>query len=269
MHKVFGLIKAVLWFLKRPRFYPELILALKEYVRKRIVSRGASAEAVEWCEARAITTCQALDRLLGTRPPENFHEKFADVFSQAAKAAQNCPVKMGGPGNLDLLHAIAEYAGAEKVIETGVAYGWSSLALLLSLSNRQDTILVSTDMPYIDRNNVEYIGMVVPEEIRAGWEVIIGPDRISLPQALKKLPVIDLCHYDSDKSYRGRMWAYGLLWKALKPGGYFISDDIGDNFAFRDFCDQTPKEAIVVGSQTEAGTKYVGILIKETNESSE
>ena len=45
---------------------------------------------------------------------------------------------------------------------------------------------------------------------------------------------IDLCHYDSDKSWWGRAYAF-LLWKALKPGGLFISDDIQDNMFFAEF----------------------------------
>ena len=50
------------------------------------------------------------------------------------------------------------------------------------------------------------------------------------------VPYLDLCHYDSDKSYYGRRWAYPKLWEALKTGGIFISDDIQDNWAFKEFC---------------------------------
>ena len=74
----------------------------------------------------------------------------------------------------------------------------------------------------------------------------------------------DLCHYDSDKSYVGRMWAYGLLWEALEPGGFFVSDDIGDNDAFRVFAGSVAAEPIVVepGSY-DTGAKYVGVLRKK------
>ena len=55
-------------------------------------------------------------------------------------------------------------ARLRRVIETGVAYGWSSLALLLSLKNRNG-LLVSTDLPYAGLDNDPYVGCVVPDEL--------------------------------------------------------------------------------------------------------
>lgn len=56
------------------------------------------------------------------------------------------------------------------------------------------------------------------------------------------------------------MWAYRRLWDALRTGGYFISDDIGDNVAFRDFAKSVGVEPIIVRSDD----KHVGILVKDT-----
>ncbi len=69
---------------------------------------------------------------------------------------------------------------------------------------------------------------------------------------------IDLCHYDSDKSYYGRSYAYPLLWNSLKEGGIFISDDIQDNFAFKDFVESMD----LVYAVTEYKGKYIGITRK-------
>ena len=266
MQKIVGFIKAVVWFLKRPKFYPELLRTLKGFACKRITSTNRRKEAKHWCQDRAITTSDAIAKIFGTKMRESVREKFKEVFAEAEKAAKNCPVDMGGGADLDLLYEIAENTRAKKIIETGVAYGWSSLALLLSLNTRENSILVSTDMPYIDRSSAEHIGCVVPDQLKSSWQIIVGPDRFALPQALARLPRIDLCHYDSDKSYKGRVWAYNLLWKALKSGGYFISDDVGDNLAFRDFCSQISKEPIVVQAITEADEKYVGIVIKDNSQ---
>ena len=67
-----------------------------------------------------------------------------------------------------------------------------------------------------------------------------------------------LCHYDSDKSYTGRIFAYPLLWNALQKNGIFISDDIQDNIAFIEFCEQVNKKPIVI----EHLGKYVGLIKK-------
>jgi predicted O-methyltransferase YrrM len=133
-----------------------------------------------------------------------------------------------------ICYTSTEYCQARRVIETGVAYGWSSLALLLSLKNRNGQ-LVSTDLPYAGLDNDPYVGCVVPDELRENWKLLRGPDRQRVPEAIKLAGTLHLCHYDSDKSYSGRMWTYPRLWEALCSGGLFISDDIGDNIGFADF----------------------------------
>jgi predicted O-methyltransferase YrrM len=263
MQKNVGFTKALIWFLKRPKYYIELLRTLKGFALKRFVRAHHIREAKDWCLARSVTNTEAIGQLFGKEMGKGVREMFKEVFDQAQETAEKCPVKMGGAANLDLLYNIVENSGARKVIETGVAYGWSSLVLLLSLATREESVLVSTDMPYINRSSAEYVGCVVPEKLRSCWEIIAGPDKFALPQALEKVPIIDLCHYDSDKSYNGRMWAYELLWDALKSGGYFISDDIGDNLAFRDFCSRIKKEPVIVQSTSEVSRKYVGILVKD------
>ena len=265
MQQNVGFTKALIWFLKRPKYYLEFLRTLKGFALKRFVRTQQIREAKDWCQTRAVTTQQAILQLFEKTIGQGIEERFKEVFCQAQEAVEKCPVKMGGAANLDLLYNIAENSEARKVIETGVAYGWSSLALLFSLTTREGSVLVSTDMPYINRSSADYVGCVVPDKLRCCWEIIAGPDKFALPQALEKVPTIDLCHYDSDKSYNGRMWAYELLWGALKPGGYFISDDIGDNLAFRDFCNQIQKEPVIVQSTSELDQKYVGILVKDNS----
>jgi predicted O-methyltransferase YrrM len=165
---------------------------------------------------------------------------------------------MGGAGDLDLLFQAIRRSKARRVIETGVAYGWSSLAALSAL-RETDGRLASVDMPYPKEPSEAFVGVAVPAELRDRWTLIREPDRNGLRKAIRAFGgVIDLCHYDSDKSYPGRMFAYPLLWKALRPGGVFISDDVQDNFAFRDFC----AEHRIRFALTESDGKFVGIARK-------
>ena len=69
---------------------------------------------------------------------------------------------------------------------------------------------------------------------------------------------IDLCHYDSDKSWWGRAYAFPILWKALKPGGILISDDIQDNMYFAEFVKSKSSPFAVTKSED----KFVGIIRK-------
>jgi len=251
--------KILLWFLRRPELYPQLIHVFKKKLSPASAARDDSQqEALEWCAGLAVDTNAALIQLTGKPAPTQVESLYSNYFENAGRIARECPTKMGGPGDVNLLYWCAEHIQASKVIETGVAYGFSSLAILLSLEKRKESKLVSTDMPYYLLNNEKYVGCVVPEEIRSNWRLLKAPDRQALPKALKILDKIDMCHYDSDKSYDGRMWAYKILWEALRPGGFFISDDIGDNTAFKIFSKIIAQETIIIKKRK----NYAGLIVK-------
>lgn len=269
--------RQVAWFIRRPHLYRELgrrvgRVLRREGAREMATHRTDDAirEVEEWCASRAVDTATALEQLLGRRPPP-FTDLFRAEIEAAREAAASAP-EMGGPGDLDLIYHLAEHAEARRVVETGVAYGWSTLALLLSMRNRDEGTLVSTDLPYLGRGNDDFVGIVVPQALRERWTLVRLPDKDGLPRALGAFDgPLDLCHYDSDKSYEGRLWGYDRLWNALRPGGLLISDDISDNGAFRDFCARQGQTPIVVRTEALPGfarvssreddrDKFVGIL---------
>ena len=252
-------LRKSLWFLKRPSLYPHLANLLFKKIRGAPNDRPECRRLSEdWCEKRSVTTEQALRQITGKTAFVKPEDIFAEIFKDSWEASNSCPVKMGGPGNLSLLFHCSEFLLAKNVIETGVAYGWSSLALLLSLQGRPGARLLSVDMPYICLDNEDHVGCVIPAKLRPFWTLIRLADRQGVPKALRMVPQIDMCHHDSDKSYDGRMWAYPVLWNALRPGGIFISDDIGDNLAFRDFAELLSLKPIVI----KFDGKYVGVLLK-------
>lgn len=256
-------VRTALWYLRRPVLLPQLVRT----VRSRLIGKSAQTtdpmvnEATSWCQERAVDAPTALRMLGGSESPSPVRDAFPEVFAAADEAAAEVPLRMGGAASLDLLYWSCELVQASRAIETGVAYGWSSLALLLSLRRRHGT-LVSIDMPYVGHDNDRYVGAVVPEGLREGWTLLRRADREGLPRAIKLQQPIDICHYDSDKSYEGRCWSYPRLWTALRPGGLLISDDIGDNFAFRDFTAAHSLDPIVVRIPEGGTDKFAGILRK-------
>ncbi len=62
---------------------------------------------------------------------------------------ESCPVKMGGEGAITFIYHLVKNSKAKKLLETGVAYGWSSLAILLAIKDEENAFLISNDMPYI------------------------------------------------------------------------------------------------------------------------
>ena len=253
------------WYLRRPRMYWELGRRIRHraFPSWDRAPEGASSTSDAWCASLAVNTDDALRQLTGLSGVASVRSCFPEAFDQAERSQQACPVTMGAPANLDLLYHLSRSLGARRIIETGVAYGWSSLVLLLSMGEYSDGRLVSTDMPYVMQFGDRWVGCVVPERLRARWQLLRYPDREGLPRALNVLPEIDLCHYDSHKSYRARMWAYPLLWNALVPGGYVVSDDIGDDRGFHDFCEQLEVVPTIVSGLTSTGTiRYAGVLRK-------
>lgn len=261
-HSPVAPLRLVLGYLRRPRLYPELWRILRDRLMGRLDPPEAREAALRWCGERAVTPEEALARL-GAVPAIGLRARFPEPYDAADRRVGECPVSMGSGANQDLLYALAEHFAAIRVIETGVAYGWSSLALLLSLSTR-DGRLVSNDMPYVERDNDAWVGCAVPEDLRERWELIRLADGEGLPRALRRLPEIDLCHYDSNKRTAARRWAYPLLWRALRPGGCFVSDDIGDNPAFRDFAAELGVDPLVVREPDSPDDRpaFVGILVK-------
>jgi predicted O-methyltransferase YrrM len=249
-------LKTLIWFASRPSFYAHMLALIGRKLRGATRHESHYAASHAWAARLAVARDDALraaglEDVLQAGVPR-------DLLEVAAGRVRDSGVAMGGAGDLDLLYRAILASRSRRVIETGVAYGWSSLAALAAL-RETDGRLVSVDMPYPKAATEAFVGVAVPDGLRERWTLIREPDRNGLRKAIRTFEGrIDLCHYDSDKSYPGRMFAYPLLWDALRPGGLFISDDIQDNFAFRDFFEQ---RGISFGV-TESDGKFVGIARK-------
>ena len=246
------------WFLRRPAFWSQASELARRKFRRPMDSRECVQAATKWAEERAVSIPAALEKV-GLGRKHDVPELDKSLLSEAERRAKHAAVQMGGAGDLQLIYAAVRLCGARAALETGVAYGWSSLAILAALAENGGGRLSSVDMPYPKMNNEQFVGIVVPENLRANWTLIRLPDRNGLKRAIADQGgSIDFAHYDSDKSYYGRDFAYPLIWAALAPGGVFISDDIEDNLRFAEFV----AEKNVSFAVTECSGKFVGICRK-------
>lgn len=256
MSEILRVLKTFVAYLKRPDLYPEL----GRKIVKNTVNRGNAFKGKDktnsWAASRSISQQEVISQLFGFEM-SSFKTDFQEVLRNSEQREKDCPIKMGGAGALELIYFACEFTKAQHVIETGVAYGWSSLAALLSLEKRNGT-LYSSDMPYLAQDGDQYVGYVVPENLKKNWKLFRFADKESLPKIFAETASFDVLHYDSDKSYNGRMWAYDEMYKRLRKGGVFLSDDIGDNSAYQDFCEKNNIDTKVV----EFEGKYVGVFIK-------
>ena len=214
--------------------------------------------AIKWCEKYLVSYEECISKL-GFKPinKEVFPMDYVKEVERKLKISKS---SFGGQGHIVLIYAVCENLKAVKALETGVAYGWSSAAILSSVSKRSGK-LISVDMPMIKQVDYHLIGVAVDENLKNYWELLREPDRHGLNKAIKKHNYsFDLAHYDSDKSYYGRKWSYPLIWKYLRKGGVFISDDIDHDVAFKEFVESKNLDFFVLKFEG----KYVGVIRKYT-----
>jgi len=250
-------IDTIIWFIKNPRYIPHIFQILKR--KKNTHLEDSREESTNWCKENCLSQEEALIGLFGKKTFKPLDFLYSEEIKKAQNKADSCSFNMGGEGAISFLYHLVKESKAKTILETGVAYGWSSLAILLAIKDFDNALLISNDMPYIKMNNEDDVGCVVPDNLKSKWQLQRLPDIKGIPLALKRFNnSIDLCHYDSDKSYTGRAWSSPILWKALKVGGLFVSDDINDNLAFKHFCKSVDRKPIII----EHLGKYVGVVVK-------
>lgn len=246
----------IIWYLLRPKYYLHFISLIKRKFLTKHDTANNKSKAYQWATANAVTCEEALKKinikgeLVGLDKETIIHGKELEKKSS---------IKMGGSAHIHLLYDCVRLVKAKIVIETGVAYGWSSLAILKAFTEGNGGKLYSIDMPYPTKKNKNDVGIVVPDYLRKNWHLVRKPDNPGIKDVLKIIgEKIDLCHYDSDKSWWGRHYAYPILWESLKPKGLFISDDIQDNLYFYEFVKGKSLKFAIVKIEE----KFVGLILK-------
>ncbi len=157
-----------------------------------------------------------------------------------------------------MLYTIIRMSKPEIVVETGVASGRSSWAILQALKDNNYGKLYSIDlfeqfngkepeMFFMDTGRPEFKGFVpegqmpgwlVPNILRSRWELIIGRSSEKLPELLEKLGSIDIFYHDSEHSYENMMFEFITAWPKIRQRGFLLSDDVKWNDAFTDFANK-------------------------------
>ena len=163
---MFNRILFVIWFILRPKYYQHFLALI---IRKFLVDYDTAKnkkKAYEWAAANAVTYSDALKKL-GLKGDISGLDN--DTIVEGHKLQAKSINKMGGASHIHLIYDCVRLIKAEKVIETGVAYGWSSLAILKALVTNNNGKLFSVDMPYPTKKNENDVGIVVPKYLRKNW----------------------------------------------------------------------------------------------------
>jgi hypothetical protein len=145
---------------------------------------------------------------------------------------------LGGGGAIDLLYFLCRRLRPLSVLETGVAAGLSSYAILSALNKNGVGSLDSSDLPYPRIKNPEkYIGILVPDYLKGThWNLKTNGDTKNLNEFLSdKKDFYQIIHYDSDKRKKSKKLFIETITPYLSPEAVFIMDDIQDNLAFKEY----------------------------------
>ena len=133
-------------------------------------------------------------------------------------------------------YAAVRATAPDCVVETGVANGVSSSYLLLALQKNKRGHLHSiglADRAFLPIGKDP--GWLVPEWLRAAWQVHLGDARDILPRLLEQLGKIEVFIHDSLHTYDHMTWEFETAYPHLHSGGLLISDDALWNNSFYDF----------------------------------
>jgi len=253
---MFNKILIIIWYLSNQKYYRHFFNILKRKFLKNHDTPIKCKMATDWAKSNTLPYVDALIKL-GFSGEVN--ELDDDTINKSFELQKKSSTIMGGSAHINLLYNCVKLIKPKIVIETGVAYGWSSLAILKALSETTNGKLFSIDMPYPRKNNDKDVRIVVPSYLKKNWHLVRKPDNPGILDVLNKIKKkIDLCHYDSDKSWWGRKYAYPILWNSLNSNGIFISDDIQDNLYFCEFVKNKSLKFAVVKFKG----KFIGLIRK-------
>lgn len=239
----------------RPRFSVEMGRKLITRLRERGIGR-ATPDSTRWCAGVCSDWDQYCRQTDSALWDEATH-RGAMIAEAAEQKLSTLDFDLGGGGNYPLLYFLVRRQRPSVVVETGVAAGYSSVAILLALRENGRGRLYSSDFPYFRLKTPEkYIGFLVDDDLRRDWVCLTRGDKENLPEILSQVRHVDLFHYDSDKSYAGRRSAMELVYPRLRQGSVVVMDDISDNYFFRDFTTANRVEPMVFAF----GGKYVGMF---------
>lgn len=200
------LIRAFLRKYGSPRLH-ELYTAADLWARE-------SGELITWIgrgEARSSTPFDRTNQT-GDSPGPRIFPDFFDMESES----------------LDFLTALVLDSSPTLVVETGVANGASTAAILAAMNRVGRGRLHSVDVNPRVRDSVS------AEDGR--WELHITDGRVdSLHEVVCRLGPLDVFIHDSDHSYRHQLREYELGFSRLRAGGVLVSDDIDWTYAWLDF----------------------------------
>jgi len=186
----------------------------------------------------------------------------------AAKAHFRAPDAEAGPegsswdasnGLQSLLNVCIRLLAPDRMVETGVARGYSTAVALMTMHDLARGQLFSVELPRVLGDGQAAVGSVVPDALKSRWTLKLGPSRTTLPLILREASPIDIFLHDSDHTYASQTFEYRTAWPHIRSGGLLLSDDVA-NPALMDFAREVGVQPRLIGEVAHGAA--IGMLVK-------
>lgn len=227
---------------RRPLEFYKRAAQILELRSDRLFSRPPVYEAIGW--EKAIRDMEAhfsgVTDILGEPALRDIEEKVRQRSKNIRYESPYGLVCNADPDLARCCYLACRLLKPDTVLETGVAYGVTSAYILRALEENGHGVLHSVDLPPPGWEVSEYVGAVIPEELKGRWDLHIGFSRRILPKLLKKIETVDVFVHDSTHTYRNMRWEFETLWSRLRAGGMIVADDVQGNRAFDELRQRRP-----------------------------
>jgi len=195
---------------------------------------------------------------------------IANTEKRIAETSESSPIRASHNG--DFLLATICYLSVrvlqpESVMETGVASGVTSTFILSALEKNGKGHLHSIDLPPLGPDVDDFVGILVPQDLRPRWTLHRGTSKKLMPGILDQLSTLPMFVHDSLHTYRNILRELDTATPFLTPKAIVISDDIDENPAFEEWAlKQAPN--YVTAIKEEKKPRLLGFAIIDNANSS-
>jgi hypothetical protein len=186
-----------------------------------------------------------------------------DVTRMRETMPKNAPFGAFHHGDLRLAricYALARIIRPPLVVETGVCYGVTSAFLLKALNVNGGGVLHSIDLPPLGKDADQFVGRLIPNDLRSNWKLHRGASKKLLPAVLRELGPISFFVHDSLHTYSNMKREFETVAPFLAPSAVVVSDDIEGNEAFPEWI-ATQRSQCSVAVQEESKQSLLGVAL--------
>jgi len=219
---------------------------------------------------------ERVHELIGVQWPCDERHAFAEVWAAALDdvAVRGLPIGRGVFGGWDdadsrlarMAWCLVRHLRPDRIIETGVARGFTTRVLLEAVGRNGRGRLWSIDLPpLLETELAEETAAAVPEQLHERWTLLRGSSRRMLPGLVAGLGQVDLFVHDSMHTARNLGFELDHVWAALASGGAALIDDVEKNVATGRFLEAHPTAPYAI-SWSDDREVLIGCLIKPGQE---